>query len=263
MCRDSSRCRAKEPPPKKKDREDRIRSVQGRRRRRRWWFDRRAHGGRNPKENEEEVGKKETLRNRSNDVYYFVSLLFLFLFTTILLFHSRVHSKKKKGKKNFIFFIAHLVAFSPTHQTAQQILCVVLIHIHKSLSPSSPRERERGSKRPPSGPHRQLLSRCNNNTHVPKSTTFNVTPMRTTKKGRAIVPVTLSLADQSNCYRHPFFSLSFSVVDIVAIFHLQDSRLLIFFFFRSSTSGVHRLHHHNHKRAPVRVPYTYTLAAVV
>ncbi len=129
------------PHRKKKDREDRIRSVQGRRRR--WWFDRRAHGGRNPKENEEEVGKKETLRNRSNDVYYFVSLLFLFLFTTILLFHSRVHSKKKKGKKNFIFFIAHLVALSPTHQTAQQILCVVLIHIHKSLSPSSPRERER------------------------------------------------------------------------------------------------------------------------
>jgi hypothetical protein len=173
--------------------------------------------------------------------------------------------QKKKEKKNFIFFIAHLVAFSPTHQTAQQILCVVLIHIHKSLSPSSPRLRERGSKRPPSGPHRQLLSRCNNNTHVPKSTTFNVTPCaHDAKKGRAIVPATLSLADQSNCYRHPFFfSLPFSVVDIVAIFHLQDSRLLIFFFSRSSTSGVHRLHHHNHKRAPVRVPYTYIHSAAV
>jgi hypothetical protein len=82
----------------------------------------------------------------------------------------------------------------------------VLIHIHKSLSPSSPRLRERGSKRPPSGPHRRLLSRCNNNTHVPKSTTFNVTPCaHDAKKGRAIVPATLSLADQSNCYRHPFF----------------------------------------------------------
>lgn len=159
----------------------------------------------------------------------------------------------------FSFFIAHLVAFSPTHQTAQQILCVVLIHIHKSLSPSS--RREKGSKRPPSGPHqhRRLLSRCNNN----QVDNIQRDPMRTTTKkrtghcaGHLITCRPIKLLSSSF-----FFLLPFSVVDIVAIFHLQDSRLLIFFFSRS-TSGVHRLHHHNHKE-PQSVPVIHTLCCSI